>query len=190
VVGFLITYSGHERNRSEKVNWSGGVSAIFSSPLTVLFKHFRDACLLCGGGLQYLHRSPASRRRRRGKGNPVPGGITGPPCHWGGHKYTDLALQVCGWTQGWRLFCVKKVHEHCREQTNLAEYSKEGCGSKLFFASDDDDNDDDDDERCVRLNKFHVCLTSSSCGPTRRWILHGGWKCLETSTWQQMVVSD
>jgi hypothetical protein len=23
-----------------------------------------------------------SRRRRR-KGNPVPGGITGPPCHWG-----------------------------------------------------------------------------------------------------------
>jgi hypothetical protein len=34
-----------------------------------------------GGGLQYLHRSPASRRRRR-NGNPVPGGITGPPCFW------------------------------------------------------------------------------------------------------------
>jgi hypothetical protein len=38
--------------------------------------------LKCGGGLQYLHRSPASRRRRR-KGNPVPGGITGPPCSRG-----------------------------------------------------------------------------------------------------------
>jgi hypothetical protein len=38
--------------------------------------------LPCGGALEYLHRSPASRRRRR-KGNPVPGGITGPPCHWG-----------------------------------------------------------------------------------------------------------
>jgi hypothetical protein len=36
----------------------------------------------CGGGLEYLHRSPASRKRRQ-KGNPVPGGITGPPCSWG-----------------------------------------------------------------------------------------------------------
>jgi hypothetical protein len=30
----------------------------------------------CGGGFEYLHRSPVSRRRRR-KGHPVPGGITG-----------------------------------------------------------------------------------------------------------------
>jgi hypothetical protein len=36
----------------------------------------------CGGGIKYLHRSPASRKRRR-KGNPVPGGITGPPCSSG-----------------------------------------------------------------------------------------------------------
>jgi hypothetical protein len=36
----------------------------------------------CGGGVEYLHCNPASRRRRR-KGNPVPGGITGPPCSWG-----------------------------------------------------------------------------------------------------------
>jgi hypothetical protein len=35
-----------------------------------------------GGGFEYLHRSPASRRSWR-KGNPVPGGITGPPCSWG-----------------------------------------------------------------------------------------------------------
>jgi hypothetical protein len=36
----------------------------------------------CGGGIEYLTRSPESRERRR-KGNPVPGGITGPPCSWG-----------------------------------------------------------------------------------------------------------
>jgi hypothetical protein len=36
----------------------------------------------CGGGLEYLHRSPASRKRRQ-KGNPVPGIITGPPCSRG-----------------------------------------------------------------------------------------------------------
>jgi hypothetical protein len=33
----------------------------------------------CGGGLEYLHRSPASRKRRQ-NGNRVPMGITGPPC--------------------------------------------------------------------------------------------------------------
>jgi hypothetical protein len=39
---------------------------------------------LCGGWLEYLHRSPASRKRRQ-KGNPVPGGggIAEPPCSWG-----------------------------------------------------------------------------------------------------------
>jgi hypothetical protein len=48
----------------------------------------------CGGRFEYLNRSPASRRRRR-KGNPVPGGITRPPCSWG--IWTrDLALQVGG----------------------------------------------------------------------------------------------
>jgi hypothetical protein len=36
----------------------------------------------CGGGFKYLYRSPASRRRRW-KGNPVPGGVTGPPCSRG-----------------------------------------------------------------------------------------------------------
>jgi hypothetical protein len=35
-----------------------------------------------GGGFEYLHRSPASPRRRR-KENPVPGVKTGPPCSWG-----------------------------------------------------------------------------------------------------------
>jgi hypothetical protein len=36
----------------------------------------------CGGGLEYFHCNPANRRRRW-KGNLVPGGITGSPCHWG-----------------------------------------------------------------------------------------------------------
>jgi hypothetical protein len=36
----------------------------------------------CGVRLEYLHHSPASRRRRW-KGNPLPGNITGSPCHWG-----------------------------------------------------------------------------------------------------------
>jgi hypothetical protein len=36
----------------------------------------------CGGGSEYLHSSPASRKRRR-KVNPVPGGISGPPCSCG-----------------------------------------------------------------------------------------------------------
>jgi hypothetical protein len=36
----------------------------------------------CGGGLEYLHNSPASHKRWQ-KGNSVPRGITGPPCSWG-----------------------------------------------------------------------------------------------------------
>jgi hypothetical protein len=44
------------------------------------------ACLIpCGGGVEYLHYSPASRRRQQ-KGNPLPGG----------YKYGDLAIQVEG----------------------------------------------------------------------------------------------
>jgi hypothetical protein len=38
-----------------------------------------------GGGVECLHRSPASRRRQR-KGSPIPGGC----------KYGDLAPQVGG----------------------------------------------------------------------------------------------
>jgi hypothetical protein len=46
-----------------------------------LIKERRQLVISSWGGVQYLHRSPASRRRLR-KGNAVPGGITGPPC-WG-----------------------------------------------------------------------------------------------------------
>jgi hypothetical protein len=50
---------------------------------------------------------PLAGRRRRRKGNPVPGGITGPPCHLG-HKYKDVVLQVGCWSEGLRTFLCKK----------------------------------------------------------------------------------
>jgi hypothetical protein len=50
----------------------------------------------CGGGLEYLHRCPASRKRRQ-KGEPSARGYNWAtlPCSWG-YKYRDLALQVGG----------------------------------------------------------------------------------------------
>jgi hypothetical protein len=54
-----------------------------SVSLFVKVKRFSvNKVLPCGGELEYLHRSPSSRRRRR-KRNAVPGCITGSPCHWG-----------------------------------------------------------------------------------------------------------
>jgi hypothetical protein len=46
-----------------------------------LFSETIDNSVPCGGGLEYLHHSHVNRRRRW-KGNPVPGGITGPLCYW------------------------------------------------------------------------------------------------------------
>jgi hypothetical protein len=43
---------------------------------------YGDLAFQVGGGLEYLHLSPASHKRGH-KGNPVPGGITGTPCSWG-----------------------------------------------------------------------------------------------------------
>jgi hypothetical protein len=67
------------------------------------------------------------------KGNPVPGGITGPPCHGGdintetwssklvvGRKADDLTLYVIQRSKN-RIVCFK---------TNLAEASKEDYGTK------------------------------------------------------------
>jgi hypothetical protein len=48
----------------------------------------------CGGGLEYFHCSPASRKRRQ-KGTQRPGVYVGHPDP-GGYKYGDLALQVGG----------------------------------------------------------------------------------------------
>jgi hypothetical protein len=48
--------------------------------LSIIWKiSILDLALRFGGGLDYLHRRPASCKRRR-KGNSVPGGITEPPC--------------------------------------------------------------------------------------------------------------
>jgi hypothetical protein len=61
----------------------------------------------CGGGLEYLHHSPA-RRTWQWKGNPVCRGVTEPPYHWG-HKYRALALQVGAWMKSWWPCFVKKI---------------------------------------------------------------------------------
>jgi hypothetical protein len=60
-----------------------------------------------GGRLEYLHHSPTNHRRQQ-RGNPVPGSVSGPPCHWV-HKYRDLVLQVGGWMQGWQPCSVRKI---------------------------------------------------------------------------------
>jgi hypothetical protein len=74
-----------------------------------------------GTGLQYLHCSSVSRKRRR-KGNPVPGGITGPPCSWG-HKYGSMVVQVGGVSEETEIYgnasCKTLTSEslHCKLQT-------------------------------------------------------------------------
>jgi hypothetical protein len=52
-------------------------------------------------------------RKRRRKGNPVPGGITEAPC-FGGYKYGDLSLQVGGSLES---EAVKCGHESRLTQT-------------------------------------------------------------------------
>jgi hypothetical protein len=53
--------------------------------------------------------SPESRRRRP-KGSPVPGGITGPFCHGGyTRKYRDLDLEVGALDAGLTTLLCKKL---------------------------------------------------------------------------------
>jgi hypothetical protein len=66
----------------------------------------------CGDGLEYLHRSLASRKRRQ-KGNPVPGVQLGHPVP-GGYKYWDLALQIWGISDE----TVKYGREFCGTSTS------------------------------------------------------------------------
>jgi hypothetical protein len=54
----------------------------------------------CGGGLEYLHRSPASPIKQR-KENPVPEGIPRPPYHCG--------LNTGTWSSGFGVGC--KAHD-------------------------------------------------------------------------------
>lgn len=84
----------------------------------------------CEGGLQYPCRNPDSRRWR--KENPIPGGITGPPCHWGAYIQ---GLCPTGWWSDARLktlFCRNDTVAMPKGVTtgrNLAECCKEGHGS-------------------------------------------------------------
>jgi hypothetical protein len=80
-----------------------------------------NLALLAWGGLEYLHRNPASRKRQR-KWNPAPGGITGPHCSWG-YKYGNLALQVGGISDetvkyGYGFWATRTIEWlHCKLQT-------------------------------------------------------------------------
>jgi hypothetical protein len=65
----------HRWGPDTKTNWSTDRRSQYNLNLSERVFPF-------GGGLEYFYRSPASRKRRR-KGNPVPGGISGPPCSWG-----------------------------------------------------------------------------------------------------------
>jgi hypothetical protein len=76
---------------------------------------------VCGGWLKYFHRSPASRRWRR-KGNPVPGGITGPHPVIGGHKSRDMVFHIGGWTQFWRPCPVEKLFLRNSNKWKSAEH--------------------------------------------------------------------
>jgi hypothetical protein len=75
-------------------------------------RHSRLALQGVEEGSNYLHRSPASRKRRW-EGNPVPGRITGPPCSWGiyirapGHQIGEVS----------NLRQLKCGHESCGTQT-------------------------------------------------------------------------
>jgi hypothetical protein len=86
-----------------KTNWSTDRRRKINSTLTQLNPSRYDPC---GGGLEYLHPSPESRKRRQ-KGTPVPGGKLG------GYKYGDLALQVGGVSNE----TVKYGREFCETST-------------------------------------------------------------------------
>jgi hypothetical protein len=82
--------------------------------------------------MEYLHHSPASCTRQQEE-NLVPGGITGPPCHWGTYIKKP---GIPGWGLDARLTTLlsKKMtamkSKDRKTGLNLAEYSKEGYSSK------------------------------------------------------------
>jgi hypothetical protein len=80
----------------------------------------------CGGGIEYLHRSPASRKRRR-KGTQCPEVYLGHPVPLG-YKYRDLALQVGGVS---RIGTMKYVLESHGTQTESNCAGETSSNSKL-----------------------------------------------------------
>jgi hypothetical protein len=85
-----LTHACIQDTRPSNVN-DNSVTYVFHGKLlfTLMYKLTVGSCnsifsnesIPCGGGFEYLHRSPASRRRRR-KGNSIAGVITMPPCSW------------------------------------------------------------------------------------------------------------
>jgi hypothetical protein len=75
-----LTYKRTDGHQAELENLSRITLWLYMKDIKFFFTQSSTAPR--GGVWEYAHRSPASRRRRR-KGKPVPGGITGPPCHWG-----------------------------------------------------------------------------------------------------------
>jgi hypothetical protein len=94
----------------------------------------------CRGGLEYLHRSPASCRRQW-KRNLLPAGITEPPYL----PLRGLVLQVGGLEQSRSSYGKKNTvakYKKVKAESNLVQSSKEGCGWKsavLLMIADDDD---------------------------------------------------
>jgi hypothetical protein len=64
---------GNESTRNNRETAGNGV--FHATHAEMLQGNWSICVTLCGGGFEYLHRSPVSRRRRR-EGNPVP------PCSW------------------------------------------------------------------------------------------------------------
>jgi hypothetical protein len=85
----------HTETPSNTLNWSvrSALSRWWGTELSMVVR-LEVIMALIVDGLEYLHRSSASRKRRR-KGNPVPEGTTGTPYPWG-YKYGGLAVHVDG----------------------------------------------------------------------------------------------
>jgi hypothetical protein len=80
-------YNSYISTRHQGLTVGRNVTLTLDWTIMFLRDIYGDLAFQVGGGLEYLHRSPASRKRRR-RGNPVPGGITG------GYKHRNLALKV------------------------------------------------------------------------------------------------
>jgi hypothetical protein len=93
-----------------------------------LLKHM-ECEVPCVGGVEYLHRSPASRRRRR-KGNPVPGGInwatlfrgdihTGIwPSRFGGSRIWDSQMwSWVPWESDLKMTTLARTSSNCKRQS-------------------------------------------------------------------------
>jgi hypothetical protein len=99
----------------------------------------------CGGGIEYLHRRPASHGRRR-KGKQCLGVWPGHPTP-GGYKYGDLALQVGEYriwgSKTWSWFPIKsdliitglaRANRNCKRQARplVTEDITQGLQPKVF----------------------------------------------------------